>query len=476
MRRSVNVAHVCLLGSAIVAWLGASARADRALESYRDQRPLDAEHVLRPLLTALERHQVVTNPTLILEADAAYLPLPGNPDREITRTKVIDRIDRGINRAAHEAYDDAATILEGVFRDLDNNPALAAADPASRSWITKGRVALAFAYLHSKRPKLANEVIQDHIRSFPGLSLKGEQEEVERLYRVNMAIVEPGPRSTLVLRVSVPDAEIFVNEVQRGIGMIEVSLIPGDYRIVVRATGVYRLYRVRIRPYEIVERAVDWSADAAFTATPDWIGFVAPRSTQRNVTSFLQQLSQRSSTDAVIVVGIVQHDGHRYLTARRYVGSPGQARPGRAIEISQRNDDNAARIEALASYITALDGDVGRLASRLSAIPDDDELAGPGGRAGVVAAPARWPIFAVVGVVGTSIPFGARLLKTHNDCYTHCSTLSAPAGWTLIGLGGVALGIGILWFLHDDGAASSPPMLDIRPAPGGGIAYVNGSF
>ena len=476
MRRSVNVAHVCLLGSVIVAWLGAPARADRVLESYQDQRPVDAEHVLRPLLTALERHQAVTNPTLILETDAAYLPLPGNPDREITRTKLIDRIDRGINRAAHEAYDDAATILEGVFGDLDNNPALAAADPASRSWITRGRVALAIAYLHSKRPRLANEVILDHIRSFPGLSLKGEQEEVERLYRANLALVEAGPRSTLVVRVNVPDAEIFVNEVQVGMGRIEVSLLPGDYRVVVRATGLYRLYRVKLRPYEIVERSVDWSADAAFTVSPDWIGFVAPRSTQRNVTSFLRQLAQRSSTDAVIVVGIVHHDGHRYLTAQRYVGSPGQHRPGRAIQISRSADANAARIEALASYITALDGDEGRLARRLSVIPDDDDLAGPDDPVGVVAAPAGWPIFAAVGVLATSIPFGALLLKAHNDCYTHCSTLSAPAGWSLVGLGGIALGAGILWVLQGDSAASSPLELDLRPAPGGGIAYLNGSF
>src|SRR5512144_389468 len=227
MRRSVNVVYPYVLGSILVAWRGVPARADIALESYSDQRPLDAEHVLSPLMAALERRHVVTNPALILEVNPSYLPLPGNLDRDLTRAKLVDRIDRGINRAAHEAYEEAVTILEGVFRDLDRNPALAAADPESRSWVTKGRVALAFAYVRTKRPRLANEVIVEHIRSYPELSLQGEQEEVERLYKANLASVERGPRGTLAFRVNLPDAAIFVNEVERGKGAIAVSLIPG---------------------------------------------------------------------------------------------------------------------------------------------------------------------------------------------------------------------------------------------------------
>src|SRR5712671_1878957 len=101
MRRSVNVAYQCLFVSVVIGWLGVVARADIALESYNDQRPLDAEHVLSPLKTALEHRKVVTKPAQILEVNAGDLPLLGNPDREITRTKLIDRIDRGSNRAAH---------------------------------------------------------------------------------------------------------------------------------------------------------------------------------------------------------------------------------------------------------------------------------------------------------------------------------------------------------------------------------------
>jgi hypothetical protein len=482
MRRSVKVAYPCLLGSVLVAWLAVPARGDIALESYSDQRPLDAEYVLSPLKAALERHHVVTAPALILEVDAASsLPLPGNPDRGITRTKLIDRIDRGINRAAHEAYDDAATILEAVFRDLDNNPALAAADPESRSWITKARVALAFAYFRSKRLKLANDVIVEHIRSYPELSLKGEQEEVERLYAANLAIVGTGPRGTLVFRVNLPDAAIFVNDVERGRGTIEVSLIPGDYRIVVRATGVYRRYKVTIHPDETVTRSVDWAADAAFTATSDWIGFVWRRGARRSVTTFVQQLAQRSASDAVIVIGIAQHDGHRYLTAKRYDAAPRPHRPGRAVELGQGNaasDANDGKIEALAAYITASDAELAKLPpNSLIAISSDDELAAPAAAARAAVAPARWPIFAAVGVLGTSIPFGALLLKTHNDCFADCSRVTAPAGWGLLGLGGLALGFGIVWIVRSDGAAaSSPPILDVRPVPGGAVAYINGSF
>jgi len=477
MRRRINVVHPCLLGSVLVAWLAVPARGDVALESYSEQRPLDADHALAPLKAALERHHVVTNPTLILETDVAHLPLPGNPDRDITRTKLIDRIDRAINRAAHEAYDDAATILEGVFRDLDHNPALAAADPESRSWITKGRVALAFSYVRSKRQKLANDVIVEHLRSYPELSLKGEQEEVERLYSANLTAVGMGPRGTLVFRVNLADAAIFVNDVERGRGTIEVSLIPGAYRIVVRATGVYRHYQVTIHADEAVERSIDWAADAAFTATPDWIGFVGPRSAQRSVATFVQQLVQRSSAGAAIVVGIAQRNGRRYLTAKRYAPAPSPHRPGRAVELGQGNDGEDPGVEALAAYITAEDAELARLPpSSLLALSGDDELAAPAAAAGRAGGPARWPVLAAAGVLGTSIPFGAYLLKTHNDCFTHCSAVTASAGWGMLGLGGVALGFGIVWIVHSDGAASSSPKLDVRPVPGGGIAYLRGSF
>jgi hypothetical protein len=75
------------------------------------------------------------------------------------------------------------------------------------------------------------------------------------------------------------------------------------------------------------------------------------------------------------------------------------------------------------------------------------------------------------------MPLGSYLLKTHNDCYDSCSRLAVPAAWSLLGLGGVALGFGIVWVARGDHAITpSPPMLDIQPVPGGGVAHISGSF
>lgn len=465
----------CVAATSALALVSLDARADIALESYRDQRSPDAEGTLERLKSALESHQVVTKPDRILERVGSYVPLSGYPDHDVTRTKLIERIEKAVNRAAHEAYGEAAAILESVFRDLDNNPALAASDPESRSWVTKGRVALAFSYARGKKLKLANNVIADHIRSYPDLSLKGEQEEVEKLYDANVAAIGPESRGQLVFRVNRPDAEIFVNAVARGKGQIALSLVPGEYRIVVRAAGVYRSYRVTVRLKETTVRAVDWLADATFNPGPDWIGFAWPRESQRSVRTFVQQLADRSPDDAVILIGIVPHDGRRYLTAKRYVATSGSHRPGRALEIDHSDD---AKIESLATYITAPDSATADLASRgLVPIPDDDEVAvsAPAPEAAGVA--PRWPIFIAVGVFGTSVPLGSYLLKTRNDCYTSCSRLAVPSAWGLLGLGGVALGFGIAWIVHGDHAITpSPPMLDVQPVPGGGVAYLNGSF
>jgi len=59
MYRSVNVAYPYLFGLVVVVWFGAPARAAFALESCPDPRPLDAEHLMRSLLTALERATTV---------------------------------------------------------------------------------------------------------------------------------------------------------------------------------------------------------------------------------------------------------------------------------------------------------------------------------------------------------------------------------------------------------------------------------
>jgi len=475
MRSILKLTCAAVVGTLVLGSATSPVRADVALESYRDQRVPDAGGTLERLKSALERHQVLTKPDQILERIGSYVPLSGYPDRDITRTKLIERIEKAVNRAAHEAYGEAVAILESVFRDLDNNPALSASDPDSRAWVTKGRVALAFSYVRSKKLKLANNVIVDHIRSYPDLSLKGEQEEVEKLYDANMATFWPAPRGRLVFRVNRPDAEIFVNAVKRGKAEVDLSLVPGDYRIVVRAAGIYRSYKAVVRPDDTTVRTVDWSADAAFNAGPDWIGFAWPRESQRSVTAFVRQLADHNSDDAVIVIGIVPHDGRFYLTAKRYVAAPAPRRPGRAIEIGQSDD---AKIEALAAYVTAPDSAAADLASRgLVSIPGDDEIAVAAGAPVPVNVPPRWPILVAVGVFGTSVPLGSYLLKTHNDCYDSCSRLAVPAAWGLLGVGGVALGFGIVWVARGDHAITpSPPMLNVQPVPGGGVARISGSF
>jgi hypothetical protein len=453
-----------------------SAHADVVLESYVDRRPPDAERAaVERFKAALQRHGVATKPEQIIAAIGAHVPLPGYPDREVTRTQLIQQIEKATNRAAHEAYDEAVTILVSVFRDLDANPALAVSDPESRSWITKGRVALAFAYARSKRLKQANKVVLDHIRSYPDASLKEEHEEVEKLYTANMAAIAGAARGRLVVRVSRLDAEIFVNAVRRGVGTIDLPLLAGEYSVVVRAAPVYLSYRMTVRPNERAERVIDWSLDSAFTVARDWIGLVAPRGSQRDVAGFAQQLAERATSGAVIVVGLVSRDGRRYVAADRYEAAPGPHRPGRAVSAEPASD---AQIEALAAYVTVPTSELTKLPSKeLTPIPGDEKpvVRQAAGVAG--SGPARWPVLVAVGIVSTAVPAGAYVLKTRNDCYVHCSKTTLRVGLGLVGLGGVALGFGIAWVVHAEHAASTaPPVLDVQPLSGGGIARINWIF
>ncbi|HZJ63837.1 MAG TPA: hypothetical protein VFD36_10010 [Kofleriaceae bacterium] len=453
--------------------LGAPARADIAIESYVDRRPLEAERAtLERLKAALERQEVATRPAQVLERAGAYLPLSGYPDRSVTRTNLIAQIDKAMARAAHEAYDEAVAILETVFRDLDANPALGASDRDSQSWITKGRVALAFACARSKKSKQANDVIVDHIRSYPEASLQGEQEEVERLYAANTATIARWPRGKLIVRVNRPDAEIFVNAAAKGKGSVELSLLPGDYRIVVRQQVVYRSYKATVRAGETEERTIDWAADAAFTVAPDWVGFAGLGNAEQGATAFVQQLTQRLPGEAVIVIGIVRSNGRRYVVANRYRAAPAQVRPGRAIDADGASD---AQVEALAAYVTAPDREVTKTPSgALLAVPRDvsppvvTAVAPP-----AVARPARWPVLAAVGVFSVALPLGAYQLKLRRNE----ARGSEPAAVALLGIGSAAFGFGLYWILRGDREAdASSTVAGVQLLPGGGVAQVSASF
>jgi hypothetical protein len=453
-------------------------RADVALESYVERRSPDQERsALERLKVALQRHHVTTSPHDVLERIGTHLPRSGYPDRDITRTALIQRIERAVNRAAHEAYDESVAILESAFRDLDNNPALAASDPDSRSWVTKGRVALIFSYVRSKKIKLANDVIAEHIRSYPDLSLRGEQEEVEKLYDANMATLAKAPHGKLVFRVEHADGDvgIFVNAVARGKRKIELDLLPGEYRIVVRVGIVYRTYKMTVRANEVAERLVDWPADAAFTVASDWLGFVGSRESHHSVPAFVQQLAQRIPDDAVILIGIVARDGHRYVVANRYKAAPAPPRPERAVEADKADD---AQIEALATYITAPDSEGAIPPSKgLVALPGETESQPSTAAPQAIASPRRWPVLVAVGAFSASVPAGAYLLKTRNDCYNSCSRLTVPTAVGLLGLGAAAFAFGTIWIIHADRAVTpSTPMLDIQPLPGGGVAHITGAF
>ena len=449
------------------------ARADIALESYVDRRPLDAEReTLERVKAALEQQQVATRPAQVLERAGAYLPLAGYPDRSVTRAMLIQQIDKAMARAAHEAYGEAVAILETVFRDLDGNPALAASDRESQSWITKGRVALAFAYVRSKKLKLANDVIADHIRSYPDVSLAGEQEDVERLYRDNMATIARWPRGKLILRVNRPDAEIFVNAVAKGKGSIELSLLPGDYRVVVRELITYRSYKMTVRAGETEERTIDWAADSAFTVAPDWIGFAGLGDAEGGATAFVEQLTQRLPGQAVIVIGMVRSNGRRYVVANRYRAAPAQVRAGRAIDAEAASD---AQVAALAAYVTAPDREAGRTPSQgLLAVPGDTtpstQLTATA--PSIAAGPPRWPVLAAVGVFSVAVPLGAYQLKLRND-----DRGSQTAAVALLGVGSAAFGFGLYWILRGDRAANARSAgADVQLLPGGGIAQVSASF
>jgi hypothetical protein len=215
--------------------------------------------------------------------------------------------------------------------------------------------------------------------------------------------------------------------------------------------------------------------DGAFTVGSDWIGFVAPSSAQRGVAAFLQRLAQQNPTDAVIVLGVVEHNGRRYVTAKRYDATAAARRSGRAVELQ---GDTRAAVDALATYMTTPDAAGATVAASsapgLLRVRDDGERVVPI-TAGESIGPPRWPAAVATAVFAVAVPTGAYLLKEGQlDCYKDCSTVTAAAGIGTLSVGAAALGFGIYWIWHSE--HGSHATLEVHPVAGGGVASVVGRF
>ncbi len=423
---------ICLLAG----WLPSlPASADILIESHREHRAADADRVFGPIRDTLDKAGVKVRPADVVAEAGDHLPLPGTSDPALGPAYPADpagQVELGTKQVLRGDYEAGLAALEAVLKAALQNPALVVADTSAVTWLTKAYAAVAFAYLRTQHADAATEAVAEQIRSFPDNPIgRIVGPDVARVSDAARKALEASPHGTLRILVSRPEVQIFLDESLRGSGKALLKLAQGRYRLLLVRSGMARRYTVVVAPDRMTDLAIDWDADAAFSATPAWIGFRWLGGQDDKTEVAVARYAHGAPRHDIFVVSIVQWNARRFIDGRIFEKQTGALVRHKAIELGH-DDEPCGR--ALAQYL--LEGD---LAPCLVAVPDDGvpavEVAqthsDPYLLPGIVAG-----VGAMAAIGGTALLAGKRDPSTPS---AHPSYLSGPGVGLIVG-GGLAIG------------------------------------
>ncbi len=341
---------VALMSPAATAQPGRAAPSQILFESRqhdRDGRGKDA--ALARLREALRAQQVVVDPRAIAELPNEILPLTGAWDEELTLAALTAQLDSGVRAYLRGQFKPAAAQLEAGLALARRNPALVVRDATSSRWLTQALVSLALTKQRLRDRAGARATMAEQVRSFPELpvTLADYGSRGEALYLEVRGELEAGPRGSLLIDVSDPDARIYVNERGRGRGgAYAADVLPGAYRVLVVVGAESRLYRLAVHANEQTRLQIDWSEDARYRVSPRWAGLeaVGRRANQGNRDGgdgdddgdddgdgdgdagerARERLGRRLAFSDAIVVGVGEARGERWIWGAVYERGSGR--------------------------------------------------------------------------------------------------------------------------------------------------------
>lgn len=275
----------------------------------RPARDAAADGLIAKLRDELRQREVIVEPRAIAELPNELLPLAGVWDLELALSALTEQLDAGVRAYLRGQFALAARQLEAALALARRNPALVVSDPSAPRWMTQAMVALALTRQRLRQRAEARAAMAEQVRSFPELAVTVADfgSRGAALYGEVRTALEAGPRGSLIVDVSDPDARIYVNEQGRGRGgAFSSDLLPGAYRVLVMVGGRSRLYRLSVHANEQTRLSVDWAADLRFESSPAWIG-LRPAGARRRAREH-RRLARRLAFNDAIVVGFGRPD------------------------------------------------------------------------------------------------------------------------------------------------------------------------
>ncbi len=455
MRRIAGTAIV----TAMLVCVAATSRAEVAIEAHDGRRSAGVATVMERVRTILLEAGIEARPSDV----RSVIRQPGLPaivDRSLTYAKLTEQIEIGSKLFLTGERKDvpaACQQLRSAVEAAHANPGIIIQEEGARELLTRALALLGLCLARIGDPAGAAEAISEQIRSYPERPItRGVSgTEAEKLYAQTRATTDRAPRGKLLVKVTSPDARIFINEFGRGRGgSFSADFVPGKYRVLVQVGGEMRRYDVVVGPDQTLELSLDWKLELALTISDAWVGIATtgPASEQREL-ELVRALSAKTGRTDLMVVRVQVDSARSEVTLASYRdlaraddesgGRRGLVRRAR-VELDGRDDD--PKLRALIAFVKT-----GTAAAGVVDATRGESSGGPHTASSRIPSSAGSTVFPklLVGAGIASILTGGVLLAIDEDPdpqgdFTFRN--SAPGG-AILGVVGVAsVGVGtLLW-------------------------------
>lgn len=275
-----------------------------ALEVYVGDKPRDAERIVEPVLTELERAKIVSAAALTKQLNT-QLSVPSRTDKGLSANFVAEA-DAGERLYAESRFTDAINKLTPLVNDAHDNSGAFAKDPTNlQPALMKALTALALAHNGAGDASSMYSAFDEMVRSFPNATVTGRYgpDAVKAFEASRKRLMS---RGTGKLKIKVQTGVVFVDESVRGSGSMTLDVPVGDYRVVVIA-GIEpsRTHLVTVKAGEEATVTIDAAFDQALH-TGAWTGFsfATVDEREKHAGPYAAQLARALNARSSMLVGV----------------------------------------------------------------------------------------------------------------------------------------------------------------------------
>lgn len=327
----VNAGHLAL-GVALATVALASPFADASpaksaivLEAHVGQRSPEVAAAIAPVLDELEHHGFAVNPDAIRRLLRGRAPRSGRLDEGTTVADIKRLIAAGRSALDKGLLEKSETTLRLAADLIQRNPALLVLDTNNDTVTYEALVSLAMILAKRGKTDESNAVMMDLLRVSSMPIPEGKfGPKAQDLHAQAEKQVQTAGRGSLTISVSDKRAMIFVDYTYRGLGRIALGdQLPGSHHVLVQIPGTAGLQYTRdVQPGSGSTLNVNWPIESLLHLDGAWAGLLYPSEAERTrQASIASELSRSFDGDDMIILGVYNLDGTKYLGGIQYPAS-----------------------------------------------------------------------------------------------------------------------------------------------------------